>query len=96
VDQALIDGEAVVFRDDGKSDFHALLTTRGWLVAAFVAFDVLRLDGDDPRRRPLEKRREALARLIARRRVGGILGLLSFVAATMGRTALGRLGRAFI
>jgi bifunctional non-homologous end joining protein LigD len=42
-DEALIDGEAVVFLDDGRSDFHALLTKRGWLTAAFVAFDLLRL-----------------------------------------------------
>jgi ATP-dependent DNA ligase len=26
VDRALIDGEAVVFRDDGRSDFGALMT----------------------------------------------------------------------
>jgi bifunctional non-homologous end joining protein LigD len=60
-DEALIDGEAVVFQDDGRSDFHALLTKRGWLMASFVAFDLLRLGGDDLRQRPLEKRREALA-----------------------------------
>jgi bifunctional non-homologous end joining protein LigD len=72
-DEALIDGEAVVFRDDGRSNFHALLTKRGWLAAAFVAFDVLRLDGDDMRQRPLEKRRGALARLIAKRRGDGIV-----------------------
>jgi hypothetical protein len=29
VDEALIDGEAVVFRADGKSDFNALLIKRG-------------------------------------------------------------------
>jgi bifunctional non-homologous end joining protein LigD len=72
-DEALIDGEAVVFQDDGRSDFHALLTKRGWAEAAFVAFDLLRFGGDDLRQRPLEKRREALARLIARRRGDGIL-----------------------
>jgi len=63
-DDALIDGEAVVFQDDGRSDFHALLTKRGWTEAAFVAFDLLRLNGDDLRQHPLEKRREALMRLI--------------------------------
>jgi bifunctional non-homologous end joining protein LigD len=72
-DEALIDGEAVVFQDDGRSDFHALLTKRGWLIASFVAFDLLRLGGDDLRQRPLEKRREALARLIAKRRSDGIV-----------------------
>jgi bifunctional non-homologous end joining protein LigD len=54
--RGVIDGEAVVFQYDGRSDFHALLTKRGWLVAAFVAFDLLRLGGDDLRQRPLEKR----------------------------------------
>jgi bifunctional non-homologous end joining protein LigD len=72
-DEAMIDGEAVVFLDDGRSDFHALLTKRGWLIAAFVAFDLLRLNGDDLRQRPLEKRREALARLVAKRRGDGIV-----------------------
>jgi ATP-dependent DNA ligase len=69
----MIDGEAVVFVDEGRSDFHALLTRRGWAEAAFVAFDLLRLGGDDLRQRPLERRREALARLIASRRGDGIL-----------------------
>jgi bifunctional non-homologous end joining protein LigD len=72
-DEAMIDGEAVVFLDDVRSDFHALLTKRGWLVAAFVAFDLLRRNGDDLRQRPLEARREALARLIDKRRSDGIL-----------------------
>jgi bifunctional non-homologous end joining protein LigD len=69
----MIDGEAVVFRDDGRSDFHALLTKRGGAQAALVAFDLLRLNGDDLRMRPLEKRRETLMRLVARRRGDGIL-----------------------
>jgi bifunctional non-homologous end joining protein LigD len=68
-DEALVDGEAVVFLDDGRSDFHALLTKRGWEQAAFVAFDLLRLGGDDLRQRPLE----ALMRLVAKRRGDGIL-----------------------
>jgi bifunctional non-homologous end joining protein LigD len=66
-DEAMIDGEAVVFQDDGRSDFHALLTKRGWTEAVFVAFDLLRLNGEDLRQRPLERRREALKRLVARR-----------------------------
>jgi hypothetical protein len=37
VDRALIDGEAVVLRDDGRSDFGALLTKRGGAQASFVA-----------------------------------------------------------
>jgi bifunctional non-homologous end joining protein LigD len=65
VDSALIDGEAVVFRPDGHSDFAALRTKTGGEQASFVAFDLLNLDGDDLRQRPLEERREALAQLVA-------------------------------
>jgi ATP-dependent DNA ligase len=38
-DEAMIDGEAVVFLDDGRSAFHALLTKHGLEQAALVAFD---------------------------------------------------------
>jgi bifunctional non-homologous end joining protein LigD len=72
-EEVMIDGEAVVFQDDGRSDFHALLTKRGWTEAAFVAFDLMRLGGDDLRQRPLEKRREALMWLVAKRRGDGIV-----------------------
>jgi bifunctional non-homologous end joining protein LigD len=64
-DNALIDGEAVVFRPDGHSDFAALRTRAGGERAAFVAFDLLNLDGEDFRQRPLEERREALEQLVA-------------------------------
>jgi bifunctional non-homologous end joining protein LigD len=63
-DNALIDGEAVVFLPDGHSDFAALTTRAGGEQAAFVAFDLLGLEGEDLRSRPLEERREALARLV--------------------------------
>jgi bifunctional non-homologous end joining protein LigD len=66
VDNALIDGEAVVFLPDGHSDFAALLTKAGGERASFVAFDLLGLDeGEDLRQRPLEERRDALSRLVA-------------------------------
>jgi bifunctional non-homologous end joining protein LigD len=64
VDNALIDGEAVVFLPDGHSDFAAPLTKAGGEQASFVAFDLLSL-GDDLRGRPLEERRDALSRLVA-------------------------------
>ena len=48
-----------------RSDFDALLTTRGGAQASLVAFDLLRLDGEDLRLRPIEARREALTRLVA-------------------------------
>jgi ATP-dependent DNA ligase len=71
VDRALIDGEAVVLRKDGRSDFGALMTKRGGAQATLVAFDLVRLNDDDQRLRPLEARREALQRLVAT--VNGIL-----------------------
>jgi bifunctional non-homologous end joining protein LigD len=70
-DRALVDGEAVVLRDDGRSDFGALMTKRGGAQAALVVFDLLQLNGDDLRLRPIEARREALRRLVA-----GVSGIL--------------------
>ena len=64
VDNALIDGEAVVFLPDGHSDFAALRTKDGGEQASFVAFDLLGLEGADLRERPLEERRDKLARLV--------------------------------
>jgi bifunctional non-homologous end joining protein LigD len=61
---ALIDGEAVVFLPDGHSDFAGLRTKAGGEQASFVAFDLLSLEGDDLRQRPLEERRDKLSRLI--------------------------------
>jgi bifunctional non-homologous end joining protein LigD len=64
VDNALIDGEAVVFLQDGHSDFAALLTKAGGEQASFVAFDLLSFESDDLRQRPLEERRDSLAQLV--------------------------------
>jgi ATP-dependent DNA ligase len=60
----MIDGEAVVQRIDGRSDFRALMTKRGGAEASLVAFDLLRLDGEHLRLRPIDARREALQRLV--------------------------------
>jgi bifunctional non-homologous end joining protein LigD len=65
VDNALLDGEAVVFLPDGHSDFAALLTKAGGEQASLVAFDLLSLNGDDLRQHPLEERRDALSHLVA-------------------------------
>jgi bifunctional non-homologous end joining protein LigD len=40
-DEARIDGEAVVLRIGGRSDFGALLTKRGGAEATLVAFDLV-------------------------------------------------------
>ena len=56
-EQALIDGEAVVFRSDGLSDFAAIRTKAGAAEASYVAFDLLTLAGKDIRLQPIEDRR---------------------------------------
>ena len=43
-----------MLRDDGRSDFGALMTKRGGAQAVLIAFDLLRLVGVDERRRPIE------------------------------------------
>ena len=68
---ALIDGEAVVFRPDGHSDFAALRTKAGSARASLVAFDLLSLNGKDLRQQPIEERRGALLPLVA-----GVQGLM--------------------
>lgn len=67
VENAYLDGEAVVIGDRGISDFAGLqnwfATARGRLV--FYLFDLLFLDGEDWRRRPLIDRKEQLRKLLA-------------------------------
>jgi ATP-dependent DNA ligase len=55
----------VGLREDGRSDFAALMTKCGRFMASWIAFDLLRLEGVGLRERPIEKRREVLTRLIA-------------------------------
>jgi bifunctional non-homologous end joining protein LigD len=64
---AVIDGEAVILAEDGVSDFfalHAALARQHAPDAQLVAFDLLQLDGEDLRDRPIEERRAKLADLI--------------------------------
>jgi ATP-dependent DNA ligase len=64
-DLALIYGEEVALRDDGRSDFGALMAKRGGAQALLVAFDLLRLNRNDLRLRRFEERRCALSPLAA-------------------------------
>ncbi len=64
VDNALLDGEAVVLLPDGHSEFEALKTTSGAARATLVAFDLLHLDGRNVRGEPLESRPAALQGLL--------------------------------
>lgn len=69
---AYLDGELVVLDAEGRPDFDAL---HGWIrssrkrvpgLLALQAFDLLHLDGEDLRARPLRERKAALAALLAR------------------------------
>jgi bifunctional non-homologous end joining protein LigD len=67
VHSATIDGEAVVCRPDGVTDFdrlRAALARRGSQDAFLYAFDLVELDGADLRPRPWTGRREALVGLL--------------------------------
>ena len=66
---ALIDGELVVEGEDGVSSFSLLqqaLKTGDDSRMVFYVFDLLHLDGDDLRPLPLQARKAALAKLLAR------------------------------
>jgi bifunctional non-homologous end joining protein LigD len=78
----LLDGEAVVLRPDGHSDFAALRTNKGAAQASFVAYDLLRFQGADWRSMPLEVRRAQLGSL-----VDGVEGI-KFSAAIEGDGAM--------
>ena len=60
----LIDGEAVIAREDGTPDFHALRSQRRGNEAVLYAFDLLEHDGNGLRRLPLLERKRRLARLL--------------------------------
>ena len=55
--ELVLDGEAVCQRDDASSDFHALRGEDGSARALLWAFDLLFLDAEDLRARPVEARR---------------------------------------
>ncbi|QPI24380.1 non-homologous end-joining DNA ligase [Sinorhizobium meliloti] len=74
VKTAILDGEAVVLDDKGRSDFGMLQRALGRLPSAveagaivFYAFDLLYLDGRDLRPLPLRERRRLLEPLVAGR-----------------------------
>jgi ATP-dependent DNA ligase len=76
VTSVTLDGEGVVCRPDGVSDFdqlRAAVSRRSSREAFLYAFDVLELDGQDLRREPWERRRATL-RAIADRARHSIVG----------------------
>jgi len=68
VRSALIDGEAVVMDAEGKSNFQALQASLkgGKADLIYFAFDLLELDGEDLKSKPLLARKDRLAKLIGR------------------------------
>jgi bifunctional non-homologous end joining protein LigD len=59
---AVLDGEVVVLDSNGRPEFKALFSSRS--VPAFVAFDLLELEGTDLRELPLEKRKAMLRKVL--------------------------------
>jgi ATP-dependent DNA ligase len=62
----LIDGEAVIAREDGLPDFHALRSKRRGHEAVLYAFDLIEHDGVDLRDLPLIERKRRLKKLISK------------------------------
>ncbi|HET9953336.1 MAG TPA: non-homologous end-joining DNA ligase [Polyangiaceae bacterium] len=68
VSSLVMDGEAVILRENGLSDFQALQNT--WRAAGpltglcFFGFDLLQLDGEDLTRTPLRERKALLERVL--------------------------------
>jgi ATP-dependent DNA ligase len=62
----LLDGEGVVCDDNGLAIFDRLHSKANDESVFLYAFDLLELDGDDWRRRPLGERKSQLQRLLAR------------------------------
>jgi bifunctional non-homologous end joining protein LigD len=62
----LIDGEAVVCRPDGLSDFDALRKGRRGHEVTLAAFDLIELQGEDLRNDPLLKRKRQLAKILGK------------------------------
>jgi bifunctional non-homologous end joining protein LigD len=60
-----------VLRNDGRADFGALMTKRGGRKPRSWPSTFLRLNGSDPRLRPIQERRSALLRLVV-----GVNGIL--------------------
>ena len=63
---AVLDGE-IVCLDDDRPHFNELLFRRTAAWPVFYAFDVLRIDGRDLRRLPLEDRKRELRRIVPRK-----------------------------
>jgi bifunctional non-homologous end joining protein LigD len=65
--RVILDGEVAVLMPDGRTSFQALQNAlgRGSASLVYFVFDLLALDGEDLRARPLEERKARLADLVA-------------------------------
>ena len=68
---AIIDAEVVYLSPEGVADFERLHSGTGDHKAVAVAFDLMMLNGEDLRRKPLVERK-ALLRKLLRKSLGGI------------------------
>jgi bifunctional non-homologous end joining protein LigD len=66
----VLDGEGVILRSDGVSDFEALRSRRHDHEVQLLAFDLLELDGADLRRERLDQRKAKLTHLLRHHQVG--------------------------
>ena len=60
----LLDGEAIVTNDRGLAVFELIRRQRHGGDAVLIALDLIELEGEDLRRRPLEERKRKLAKLV--------------------------------
>ena len=60
----LIDSEAIVTDAKGLAVFNLIRHKRHGDDAVLIAFDLIALDGEDLRRRPIEDRKRKLAKLV--------------------------------
>jgi len=62
--EAVLDGEIVILDSDGRPQFYELLKRRGRGEPVFYAFDLLCLDGEDLRARPLIEQKRLLRSIV--------------------------------
>jgi bifunctional non-homologous end joining protein LigD len=66
----VLEGEGVILRRDGVSDFDALHDRRRAWKVQLLAFDLLELNGEDLRADALERRKAGLANVLRRSQAG--------------------------
>jgi bifunctional non-homologous end joining protein LigD len=73
VRSCLIDGEAIVCDENGLAVFELIRSHGAGEHAVLSAFDLLELDGEDLRRKPIEARKALLAKLLERSHLSLVL-----------------------